>query len=53
MLNTDKNRSPFWTTTVQGSLTISPSIDSFHSNRRCHYFVRKGRIKWVPERRTK
>ncbi|MHB1646591.1 MAG: DUF6527 family protein [bacterium] len=47
MLNTDKNRFPFWTTTVRGPLTITPSIDSVHHNLSCHYFVRNGRIQWV------
>jgi hypothetical protein len=52
MLNADKARSPYWTITVQGPLTIAPSIDYFHSKRRCHYFVRNGHIKWH-ERTTK
>ena len=53
MLNTDKLRSPHWTVTTRASLTISPSIDSAHLKRRCHYFIRNGRIKWVHERKTK
>jgi hypothetical protein len=47
MLNTDKARSPRWTTTVNGRLTLSPSVDYHHSQQRCHYFVRNGRIQWV------
>lgn len=51
MLNTDRTRTPFWSTTTQGRLTISPSIDYKHQLRRCHYFIHSGRIRWVPERR--
>jgi len=47
MLNTDRVRSPHWSTTVKGSLNILPSIDYDHPMRRCHYFIRKGRVRWV------
>jgi Family of unknown function (DUF6527) len=50
MLSTDKLHSPHWATTVQGQLTISPSIDYHQPKRRCHYFVRNGRISWVEEK---
>lgn len=53
MLNTDKARSPYWSITIQGDLTISPSVDYHNPKRRCHYFVRNGRIWWVHERNTK
>ena len=47
MLNTDKLRLPQWSTTVKGPLTILPSVDYHESSQRCHYFIRKGRVKWV------
>ena len=47
MLNTDLARSPHWSTTGHGPLTIFPSIDSAARSRRCHYFIRKGRTQWV------
>jgi hypothetical protein len=50
MLNTDRTRTPYWSTTVQGKLTISPSIDYRQRNQRCHYLVRNGRIEWVHRR---
>lgn len=50
MLNTDSARSPRWSTTVTGPLTISPSVDYNHPVRRCHYFVRNGRIEWVHDK---
>ena len=51
MLNTDHARSPRWSTTVKGRLTISPSIDYRNESRgRCHYFIRNGRVDWVRDR---
>ena len=50
MLNTDKARLPNWSATVQGRLTISPSIDFNPPTRRCHYFIQNGRVKWVHKR---
>ena len=47
MLNTDESRWPYWSTTLRGPLTISPSIDYYHSKGRCHYFIRNGRSSWV------
>jgi hypothetical protein len=29
-------------------LTIQPSVDAFRGAVRCHYFVTRGRIRWVP-----
>lgn len=53
MLNTDKTRLPYWSITVKGNLTISPSVDYAGAARRCHYFIRKGRVCWVPERKAR
>jgi hypothetical protein len=48
MLNADRVRRPHWSITTQGRLTVLPSIDYVEPRvRRCHYFIRKGRIKWV------
>ena len=49
LLNTDKARSPYWSITINEQLTISPSIDYHDSKKRCHFFVRKGRIIWTSE----
>jgi hypothetical protein len=53
MLNTDKSRLPHWSTTSQGRLTISPSVDYYEVPKRCHYFVQNGRIRWVHDRKAK
>ena len=52
MLNIDKAHTPRWSANPQGRLTISPSIDYQDPARRCHYFVRKGRIQWAHEERA-
>lgn len=53
MLNADKTRWPYWSITKQNSLTIYPSIDYKDSERRCHYFIQNGRIRWVHWRNIK
>ncbi|MGI4791101.1 MAG: DUF6527 family protein [Janthinobacterium lividum] len=50
MLNTDKSRLPYWKVSTSGALTIAPSIDYSNGEKRCHYFIRKGHVQWVPER---
>ena len=51
MLNTDLKRHPAWrvSTSPRGSLSILPSVDFRDRGRRCHYFVRTGRIIWARE----
>jgi len=49
MLNLDWRRSPYWRVTNTRRLTIKPSVDSCRPERRCHYFVREGKVKWVPD----
>jgi hypothetical protein len=48
MLNTDTARSPAWSIakSPRGKPSISPSINYFDGRRRCHYFLRHGRIEW-------
>jgi hypothetical protein len=49
MLNADRARHPHWTLNQGQRLTIFPSIDYRGSERRCHYFIRSGRIEWVKD----
>lgn len=49
MLNADSGRNPYWKLTKAGRLSISPSVDFRGSQRRCHYFVRDGRIMWAKD----
>jgi len=49
MLNADPSRRPFWRMHVSDRrrVTVAPSVDYQGPARRCHYFVRKGRILWA------
>jgi hypothetical protein len=49
MLNSDPGRRPHWALSGVRPLTISPSIDYRGSERRCHYFIRGGRIVWAKD----
>jgi hypothetical protein len=49
MLNLDRRRLPAWSLVSQRALTLSPSIDDYAIGR-CHFFIRQGKIKWVPSR---
>jgi hypothetical protein len=52
MLNTDRIRLPHWRVDLSepSRLTLSPSVDFRGDRRRCHYFVRAGKIVWAGER---
>ncbi len=52
MLNMDKARWPYWSINKKGALTITPSVDYDDTDRRCHFIVRNGRIRWVHGRNT-
>ena len=49
MLNADTGRKPYWTLNGTPSLTISPSVDYRGAQRRCHYFIRDGKIIWAKD----
>jgi hypothetical protein len=49
MLNLDRRRSPSWIVVNPRRLTIKPSVDARRSERRCHYLVCQGKVKWVPD----
>lgn len=51
MLNTDPGRRPAWKCVgVSGDrLSIAPSVDYADGRRRCHYFVRDGKIQWAKD----
>lgn len=51
MLNADKARWPYWSINKKGALSITPSIDYESSERRCHFIMRNGRIRWVHGRK--
>lgn len=47
MLNLDYVRRPIWTIESRKPLSIYPSIDDSTDERRCHFFVRHGRVRWA------
>ena len=51
MINADSKRKPVWQLGAKPEyrLTISPSIDYTDGARRCHYFVRGGKILWAKD----
>lgn len=50
MLNADNSRSPCWTIYSASPLTIYPSVDATTGDRRCHFFIHRGRVSWARER---
>ncbi len=52
LLALDPEQSPHWTLMPGGNpLTVWPSIDWRTPAGRCHYFIRRGRVLWISERR--
>lgn len=47
MLNADRSRRPYWTLQKAKRLTIFPSVDFRGTSKRCHYFVRNGKVAWA------
>lgn len=47
MVNLDDSRRPSWRITSIKPLTIHPSIDDVTTGRHCHFFIRRGRIRWA------
>lgn len=49
MVNADSQRKPFWRFAADqsGRVTLSPSVDYSDASKRCHYFVRDGKIVWA------
>lgn len=50
LLNADQTRRPYWTVSHGRKLSVAPSVDYNSPHRRCHYFIRNGRIAWAPGR---
>ena len=47
MVNLDRTRPPFWTIELQRALSIHPSIDDITPERRCHFIIRNGKLRWA------
>lgn len=53
MVNVDASHSPRWHLVSEKSLTVWPSVDCRRPERRCHYFIKRGRVVWVPDKERK
>jgi hypothetical protein len=49
MVSAAQGRRPRWRchTRFWGGASISPSIDTYHRGKKCHYFIRNGRVGWA------
>ena len=47
VLNLDSLRYPYWSVDSLKPLSIRPSINDIAHERRCHFILRGGRIKWA------
>ena len=51
-LNLAHQGGPRWQLTATPRLSLNPSIDVLGAQRRCHFWIRDGRAKWVAEERN-
>ena|ERR1043166_8637274 len=47
LIPVDPAQRPSWSLVDTSPLTIAPSVDSHSPGRRCHYFIRSGRVVWA------
>lgn len=47
MIPLDNSHDPHWTLRSKKPLTIYPSVDFRTHQKRCHYFIRGGRVLWA------
>lgn len=47
LVNLDRARAPFWQIDSRRPLSIRPSIDYITPERRCHFTILRGKIKWA------
>lgn len=49
MLPLSKRAMPHWSIVDENSMTLTPSVDAWEDDRRCHYFIRRGKTVWVED----
>lgn len=47
MVNLDPSRHPSWRILTTKPITLRPSVDDITPERRCHFIMDAGRIKWA------
>lgn len=50
MVTLEPTHTPHWSLVSEQKLTVWPSVDFRTHGRRCHYFIKYGRIIWVAEK---
>jgi hypothetical protein len=48
LLDLDMDHNPTWTVRAGNPLTVWPSVDYRHNGERCHFVLRHGQVRWVP-----
>ena len=48
LVNLNSRRHPRWQLDSGPDLSLRPSIDSITRDRRCHFVMEKGRVRWIP-----
>lgn len=48
LVNLNSRQHPHWQLDSGPRLSLRPSIDSITGDRRCHFVMEKGRVRWVP-----
>lgn len=46
LISLDRAHKPHWRVLGEKPLTVAPSVDYRTSQKRCHYFIRGGRVLW-------
>jgi hypothetical protein len=48
MLNLSHARRPYWqVSNLDKGVSLNPSVDAWTDGRRCHFWLKNGKIKWV------
>ncbi|MEY2426448.1 MAG: hypothetical protein QOI61_2020 [Actinomycetota bacterium] len=47
MINLDPARRPTWHIEATRRFTLRPSVDDVTNSRRCHFFIRNGKVIWA------
>jgi hypothetical protein len=47
LLNLSFARRPRWVVETSDLLSLSPSVDTLHCGSRCHFWIKRGAVRWV------
>ena len=52
LVNLDSRRHPRWELDSKPRLSLRPSIDAITRDRRCHFVLNQGKVRWIPDGRS-